>query len=194
MGVGRCKSRLLLKVNMAQYKSVSQWAKRLGKDIDVSRKQALNRAIVTARTQYVRTVKADTGLSKDKLLRRTKTERKANDQGITLNIGTLVWFRMAEFTTKIVKVMSSRGKRLGASFKTPSTGYTLIPKAFIAKGKNSDKQIVVERYGTERYKLKNTTVDSFQKSVEKNRDTILKAMVDSFKKNFSSKLSFNRSK
>jgi hypothetical protein len=175
---------------MAQYKSISQWTKRLEKDIESSKKQAISRALISARAEYSKSVGAETGLSATKLKKRTRIEKATN----TLSIGIRRLFFAHDFTVKAVKVISRLGKRLGAQYKTKTEGYTLLPGSFVAKGKNSNKKIVLHRTGAERYPITGTVVDVFTKAVQNNVSNIKKAMADSFKKNFTSKLKFNRDK
>lgn len=175
---------------MAEYKSLSQYARRLQRDIEKSKKSAIKRALISARAEYAKVVGAELGLKAGKLKARTRLEMKTN----TLSIGIRRLFNAHEFTVKAVKVMSRLGKRIGASYKTKTQGLTFLPGSFVTKGKNSGKKIVLHRTGAAAYPIKETKVDVFTESVRSNIDRIQNAMINSFKKNFNFDLKFNRSK
>lgn len=175
---------------MAQYKSFSQFAKRLQKDIETSKKQAIGRALISARAEYTKSVGAETGLKASLLKRRSRLEKATS----TLSIGIRRLFFAHDFMIKGVKVISRLGKRINAQFKTKTTSYISLANTFTAKGRNSNKTLALNRIKPGEGGLKATTVDVFTQSVQNNVANIKKAMSDSFKKNFSSKLKFNRDK
>ena len=177
---------------MAQYKSLSDAFKNISKTIDKSKKQAMKRALVSARTEYTRALTTETGLKTGDLKRRVRFEKQKQDYPDTISFGTRTLFAAHAFAMKAVRMVTRLGKRTGVAIKSPTE--TFLPGSFIIKGKTSGKRIIVHRTSTANYPIKTTVVNVFQKAVANNYDRIKKAFVESYKKNFASQIKFNSNK
>jgi hypothetical protein len=179
---------------MAQYKSVSQFIRRFKSDIDKSRKQAINRALTSARAEYVKLVKGDLGLKSEKLKDRVRFEKAEDSSKATMSIGTRKFFFAHDFKVKQITVNTNKGNRYGATYKVKTGADTFLPGSFVAYGRNSGKTIVLHRKADSRYPIIGTVVDVFTKAVLNNYNAIRNKFADSFKKNFESYIKYNNSK
>lgn len=180
---------------MAQYKSFKDIFRNIEKSVNTSTTQALNKASSATKTQYARTVSEELGIPQSKIKKRARTIKASKSNPETgISIGTKIQLAAHEFKPKKINVSTSKGKRTGATYTVKSKGTIVAPGGFLAKGKSSDKKIILQRTSSERYPLKVAKTDVFAETVEKLRSPLSKFLRDKFDSLFRSQLDYNLNK
>lgn len=177
---------------MAVYKSLSQFYRRVEKDIEKTKKAAMKRALTATRAEFVKLVGRETGLKADELRKRVRYESRIAD-GLTrgtMSIGIRRKFEAHKFKYKISKIIDKRGRKSKAvSYKTRSQPYTVLAKSFTMYSKNN-KELIMERKGNDKFPIATTKVDVFAISVKNNYEAIKRKMQETFDKNYKSLLKY----
>lgn len=168
----------------------------LEKTIAKSTKQTIKRTGTSTKAYYAKIIAQDTGARSSVIKKRARIEQGTiADPSLTLSVATRVQMPAHEFSPKgNHKIATRLGARYGASYKLKNASRVQVPDAFLIKGINSGKELMVKRKGLARLPVATVYVDVFYNAVNKRMDDIKKHMADTFKKNFSSILKFNLDK
>lgn len=161
--------------------------KRIESKINVSKTQALNKALSATRVEYRRQVAKALGIKQSTAgVRALEIKANASKLRATLSIGTRVAMAAHEFKPRIVKV----GKRKGVTYTVSSKGTRTLGGAFLIKAK-SGKKLVMERVSSSRYPIRVKRVNDFQEAVTMLQPQLVSFLGDSFDKKLSEQLRFN---
>jgi len=166
---------------------------KMEKAVLTSTKQALNRAGTSTRARYAKEISSSLGITSARAKSRAKII-KTGDTGVTLSIGVRTMFAAHDFKPKVIKVQSRLGTRYAATYQVKGQGRIQTTKGFVAYGKGSAKTIIIERKGAERYPTQTVMVNVFRPAVETVQPLLQQHMLDTFKKNLDSALTYNLDK
>jgi hypothetical protein len=169
--------------------SIASAFKQIDKSVKSAATSAMNKAVNSTRAKYAKDISATLGISSSKAKSRSKIFRATgNFLKATLSIGTKIQLAAQDFKTAKIKVMSSRGLRVGATYFNKAQGRLIAPKGVIIKGKGSGKNLVLTNKGKHKYET--VRVDGFESTVEAMKPELDSYILESFKKNFKSTLDY----
>jgi hypothetical protein len=168
---------------MAVYSSFDKAFKSIVNKFDKAQIKSINRALTSTRAKFAKDISQELGVASGVIKRRARIGKAKSISG-ELSIATKFEMSASLFKPKAVKVNSSRGIRIGASYEIKSRGRITAPGGFIIRGSNSGKKIIVQRVGQARSPIKSVSVDVFEPTVQRAKAGLQRHMVDTFIKNF----------
>lgn len=114
--------------------------------IKVGTSRALNRALASTKTKYVRALREDTSLKTEVITSRTRFKKaKANDLSVIMAIAIKFGIALSKFNPSLRSVSKNKRKYQGVTAKVGTAGRQLIPGAFALDTSNG--LVVVGRKG-----------------------------------------------